>query len=235
MKRIAFTLAFGMAMLASGHLCAAMSVIDIRQIANNKVNQAANIAKFVEMINHHKRQIEQLKEEYEALTGSRGLGMILNDPAFRSALPDEWKEVYDGILEGGYAGLSDTARSILEASGLIEACEDISEAAKAICERQVAKVAQDKANTMAAFDNAQERWDQIQALMGEINATTDPKAISELQARINAEQAAIQNEQTKLQMFTMAAQIENRVMEQRELQQTREDLKRRGWLNVRTR
>jgi len=212
-----------------------MSVIDVSQISNNKVNQAANIAKFIEMINHHKRQIEQLKEEYEALTGSRGLGMILNDPAFRSALPDEWKEVYDGILEGGYAGLSDSARSILEASGLLDACESISDAAKAICERQVAKVAQDKANTMAAFDNAQERWDQIQALMGEINETTDPKAISELQARINAEQAAIQNEQTKLQMFTMAAQIENRVMEQRELQQTREDLKRRGWLNVRTR
>jgi len=235
MKRIAFTLAFGTAVLTSGTLFAGWPVIDITQIANNQINQAANIAKYIEMIAHHKQQIEQLKNEFDALTGSRRLGMILNDPAFRSALPDEWKEVYDSILDGGHAGLSDTARSILETSGLLDACEDVSEAAKAICERQVAKVAQDKANTMAAFDNAQERWDQIQALMGEINATTDPKAIAELQARINAEQAAIQNEQTKLQMFTMAAQIENRLMEQRELQQTREDLKRRGWLNVRTR
>jgi len=234
MKRIALTLAFGTAVLASGNLFASgWPVIDIMQITNNQINQAANIAKYIEMIAHHKQQIEQLKNEYNALTGNRRLGMILNDPAFRSALPDEWKEVYDGIQNGGYSGLSNTARNILDTSGLLDACDDVSDAARAICERQVAKAAQDKANAMEAFDNAQARWDQIQALMGQINATTDPKAIAELQARINAEQAAIQNEQTKLQMFAMAAQIEDRLMEQRELQQTREELRRRGWVNVR--
>src|SRR5690606_22269497 len=80
----------------------------------------------------------------------------------------------------------------------------------------LAKVAQDKANALQAFDTASQRWDQIQGLMSQINSTTDPKAIAELQARINSEQAAIQNEQTKLQMFQMLAQVEQQLIEQRQ-------------------
>ena len=50
--------------------------------------------------------------------------------------------------------------------------------------------------------------------MAAINGTADPKAIAELQARISAEGAAIQNEQTKMQLFALASQAEDRLIQQ---------------------
>lgn len=233
MKRIAFAVAFGIATMAGGispTSAAGIPVIDVAKIANDSMNQAANIAKYIEMINQYKSQIDQMKQQYDSLTGSRGLGMIMNSPEFRSYIPAEWQEVYYKISNDGYQGLSGSAQAILDANKLLTACDTHTNANKLLCQRQVAKAAQDKAWAMEAFDKATERWDQIQALMGQINGTTDPKAIAELQARINAEQAAIQNEQTKLQMFQMLAQVEDRLIEQKQREINSRDLARRGYV-----
>lgn len=233
MKRTAFLIAFGIATLVGsvGQVSASgVPVIDVAKILNDTQNQAVNVAKYIEMINQYKTQIDQMKQQYNSLTGSRGLGMILNTPELRSYLPDEWQQVYNSINSGGYQGLSGAGMAILDANGLRNACDQQSNANKGFCERQIAKAAQDKAYALQAFDGAQARWDQIQSLMGQINATIDPKAIAELQARINAEQAAIQNEQTKLQMFQMLAQVEERLIEQRQRQLNAENLARRGYV-----
>ena len=76
--------------------------------------------------------------------------------------------------------------------------------------------AQDKAFALDAYDKAKSRLTQIDQLMAKINDTPDPKAIAELQGRIAAEQAMIQNEQTKLQMYQMVASAEDRLQEQRQ-------------------
>ena len=233
MKRAAFLIAFGIAASVGevGQVWASgVPVIDVAKIANDTQNQAANMAKYLQMVQQYKQQIDQMKQQYDSLTGSRGLGTILNSPELRSYLPDNWQQAYSSINSGGYQGLSGGARAILEASNLLKACENRSSANKGFCERQLAKAAQDKAYALQAFDTAQNRWNQIQALMGQINATTDPKAIAELQARINAEQAAIQNEQTKLQMFQMLAHVEERLIEQRQREVNARDLARRGYV-----
>ncbi|MFK3907433.1 type IV secretion system protein [Pseudomonas monteilii] len=49
--------------------------------------------------------------------------------------------------------------------------------------------------------------------MGQINQTQDPKWIAGLQGPIAAEQAMIQKEQTKLQMFQMVAEAEGKIQE----------------------
>lgn len=234
MKRIAFAVAFGIATLAGSASVSAsgIPVIDVAKIVNDTQNQAVNVAKYIEMINQYKTQIDQMKQQYDSLTGSRGLGMILNNPELRDYLPSEWQQVYSSINSGGYQGLSGAAQAILDANNLLNACNSQTGANKTACQRELGKAAQDKAWAMEAFDKAQDRWTQIQSLMGQINSTTDPKAIAELQARINAEQAAIQNEQTKLQMFQMLAQVEEKLIEQQQLQQSREELGRRGWVKV---
>ena len=66
--------------------------------------------------------------------------------------------------------------------------------------------------------------------MQKINQTQDPKAIAELQARIGAEQANIQNEQTKLQMYAMVAAAEDRVQTQRQAEINAKANARRGWV-----
>lgn len=194
-------------------------VVDAMAIAQDRVNQVERIAKAVEQINQLKGQIDQMKLQYKALTGTRNLGDIAQDPKLRDYLPSDWKSVYDGVARGGYRGLTGSARAIRDASVVFDSCARLSESRKSLCERSSSKAAMDKAFALEAYDKAWSRWDQISQLMRSINQTTDPKSIAELQARINVEQAALQNEQTKLQMYQLIADAENRLIDQQRTEQ----------------
>jgi len=85
-----------------------------------------------------------------------------------------------------------------------------------------------------AYDAAKGRLRQIDQLMGKINDTADPKAIAELQGRISAEQAMIQNEQTKLQMYQMVAQAEDRLQRQQQREINAQIVDKRGYSRLQT-
>lgn len=199
-------------------------VVDIALNTQTTTNQAANIAKYIEQIAQLKAQLDQMKQQYESITGTRNLGEILNNPAFQNYLPQEWQDVYSKVQSGGYKGLTGSAALIRDGNQLFDSCKTKAGADKTLCERSASKAAQDKAFAVEAFDKAKDRWDQIAGLMRQINSTTDPKAIAELQARINAEGAAIQNEQTKMQLFALASQAEDRL-----IQQQRREANARTW------
>ncbi|HAK8503871.1 TPA: P-type DNA transfer protein VirB5 [Salmonella enterica] len=178
---------------------------------------AETIAKWKIQYDQMNSQIEQMKQQYESLTGSRGLGQIMNNPALRDYLPGDWQGVYDAVKSGGYSGLSGRALSIYEGNKAFDACAHFKVAdQRTHCEAQAVKGAQDKAFALDAYDKAKSRLNQIDQLMAKINDTPDPKAIAELQGRIAAEQAMIANEQTKLQMYSMVAAAEDRLQEQRQ-------------------
>ncbi|MGF1804340.1 type IV secretion system protein, partial [Aliivibrio sifiae] len=84
------------------------------------------------------------------------------------------------------------------------------------CSALAVKPSQDKAYASEAYQKSYDRTDQIESLMDEINRTRDPKAIAELNARLQAEQALIQNEQTKLTMYQATTDAEQRVLEQQQ-------------------
>jgi type IV secretion system protein VirB5 len=207
---------FGGAAQASG-----VPTIDIAGLTQDQVNQAANIAKYIEMIEMYKVQIQQMKQQYESLSGIRGLGSLLNDPQYASYLPSDWKKVYNGVQNGKYAGLSGTAAAIRDATKLLDVCEDLQETkAKQLCQQKADKAASDQGFASDAYDKATARWDQIQGLIEQINSTTDAKAIAELQARINGETAAIQNEATKMQMYAMMSAAQDKILEQQQREAT---------------
>lgn len=105
-------------------------------------------------------------------------------------------------------------------------------AQRTACEAAAVKPAQDKAFAGEAYAAAKSRLDQINSLMGQINQTQDPKAIAELQGRIASEQAMIANEQTKLQLFQMMAQADEKLQEQRQREINAKQLARRGYLDL---
>lgn len=198
----------------TGATNAQVPVTDVASITQNQIAQTENLAKWVESIQKYTQQIQQMKQQYEALTGSRGLGALGDLGQYKEYLPEDWQRVYEKVNSGGYKGLTGSAQAIADANALMSRCASRTGAAKAQCEREAGKSAQDKAFTQAAFDKAKARWDEIAALAGQINSTSDPKAIAELQARMQAESAAIANEQTKLQMYQMMAAAEDRIIEQ---------------------
>ena len=128
-----------------------------QQIANGM----QEVAKMVEQIEQMKQQYEQMQASYNAMTGARGLGDILNNPALKSYLPEDWRNVYDSIKSGGYAGLTGSAKSIRDANRAFEICASIKDTnQKLACEREVAKAVQDKAFQIEAYDKTKDRLKQ---------------------------------------------------------------------------
>ena len=175
-------------------------------------------------------QIDQMKQQYGAITGSRGLGQVFDNPQLREYLPKDWQVVYDAVKRGGYSSLNGRASSIYADNKLFDACESlVPDQQRDACRSQAVKPSQDKAFALEAYEQAAARLRQIDQLMGQINQTQDPKGIAELQGRIAAEQAMIQNEQTKLQMFQMVAEAEGKIQEQRQRELNAQALDKRGY------
>jgi len=214
MKRTLFSITF--ALLSSTVLASGIPVIDGASISQNAQNQIETMLKWKLQYDQMVAQINQAEQQYKSLTGSRNLGQILNNPALRDYLPTEWQSVYDAVRRGGYNGLSGRGQTVYNDNKVFDMCANIkvSDDRKA-CEARAVKASQDKGFALDAFDAAKSRINQIDQLMQQINTTQDPKAIAELQGRIAAEQANIQNEQTKLQLYAMVAAAEEKVQQQR--------------------
>ena len=194
---------------------------------------ASNMTRWAQQYSQMVQQINQMKQQYDSITGTRNLGNVFNNPQLRNYLPDDWQNVYDSVRSGGYSGLSGRARSIYNGITVFAACVSASvEAERLSCEARAVKGAQDKAFALDAYDKALERIDQINQLMQQINTTSDQKAIAELQARIAAEQAMIDNEQAKLTLYSLVAEAEDRLQEQRQRELNAQALDRRGKMRL---
>ena len=183
--------------------------------ANYPVFDASNFAKMVETVALLEKEVAELQAAYRAVSGSRNLGAVLYNPALKAYLPSDWMKVYDAASEGSYAGISGTLKDIERAEQLTGTVEE--EVAKV--EARSRNAAQtNKAVGLQAFEGAKARLTQIESLMNQANLTRDAKGIAEVQARIGVEQAAVQNETTKLQLVSMLERAE----EELEREQRRE-------------
>ena len=221
-------------MLFGSHTAhAQIPVTDGASIGQQIAAQVETIAKWKLQYDQMMSQIEQAKQQYESLTGSRGLGTIMNNAALRDYLPNDWQGVYDSVKSGGYSGLSGRGQSVYNANKVFDSCVHIVSALqRTACEARAVKPAQDKGFALDAYDTAKSRINQIDQLMAKINETSDPKAIAELQARIATEQANIQNEQTKLQLYSMVAAAEEKVQLQRAREMSMQDAAKRDGLKI---
>ena len=210
---------------------AQIPVTDIAQNAQTILDQAANIAQYIEQVQQLKMQVQQQEQQYQALTGSRNLGDIFNDPKYRQYLPADWQGVYDQVKTGGYAGLTGTAKAIYDKNRVYDACQSMQDPdQQSACQASAVKPSIDQGMATDAYTTATARLNQIEQLGKQINQTSDPKAIAELQGRIATEQAAINNEQTKLQLYQMVADAQDKIQEQRQRELNQRDAARRGYV-----
>lgn len=214
-KKILGAVALSAALSSTAY--AQIPVTDAASIGQQISAQVETIAKWKLQYDQMMSQIDQAKQQYESLTGSRGLGTIMNNAALRDYLPNDWQGVYDSVKSGGYSGLSGRGQSVYNSNKVFDSCSHMKVAdQRTACEARAVKASQDKGFALDAYDAAKSRINQIDQLMAKINDTEDPKAIAELQARIASEQANIQNEQTKLQLYAMVAAAEEKVQAQRQ-------------------
>ncbi|ADU13896.1 type IV secretion system protein [Asticcacaulis excentricus] len=146
-----------------------------------------------EQILHLKASYEKTKAELEALTGSRGLGAIMDNPRVRDVLPSDLVESYTVLSEFRADTLSAAAWSYKDRNEALD-CTRMEDRLVSSCEVRQNLLYQDIAFQTQTLDRLRLRTQQIDDLKDEINQTQDPKAIYELQARLQVEQSHIANE-----------------------------------------
>ncbi|EEP3373110.1 P-type DNA transfer protein VirB5 [Salmonella enterica] len=178
------------------------------------VFDAAGLAQALQTVLQLKQQIEEIKGLRSQLEGVRNMGDLLNQPELRNYLPTDWKNVYDQVKHGGYEGLDGSFNAIEDAESVVGKTSEMSELKQRQWESSVAN----KSMGEAAYSAALKRLDNIESLGRQINATQDAKASMDLQARIQQEQALIQNETSRLQLISMLQQAEKNITIEKERQ-----------------
>ncbi len=175
------------------------------------VFDAASVAQAISQLTQLEQQVQQEIQLFNSLNGSRGFGALLSNPVVANSLPSNWQGVYTAIQNGGYAGLTGSAQALRSASQIYN-CEDQTGVDQQVCQRALNKPFQDKAFGQQAYQTELQELNQIQSLAQQIDVTQDPKGVAELQARIQAETTTVGNEMTKLQLFRMLADAEDKLV-----------------------
>jgi type IV secretion system protein VirB5 len=198
-------------------------VIDVANLAQTVQQVINDIAE----INNQVQQITQLQSQLDSMNGLRNLGNVFNNPQLKNYVPAQAYTYLNAVTDSGYAGLNSTAK-VLRDAGMLYNCLDLNGAARISCQATLAQPYQHKGLLQDAMKSAAGRLTQIQSLMGQINATTDQKAVQEIQARIGAENALLAHEVSQVQMLQGMADSEERIARSRERERQYQMLTRTG-------
>jgi len=169
--------------------------------------------------------LAQAQQAYAAITGGRGMELLLND-IVRNYLPRDWAT----LLSGAGALGADVAATI-ERNAIMtpDTMANFSPAEIAVVKARRSAVALNEALARQELKNVSDRFDSIQRLINAIPAAEDEKAILDLQARIAVEEGMLQNESSKLHVLYQAAQSQAQTAQQRADEQAIQDI---GHLNA---
>lgn len=222
-----FRLKLAAAVLAASTACGAhaggIPVIDVANLLQ-AVQQGLND---ITEIQNQVQQITQLQEQLKSINGTRNLGNVFNSTALMNYVPANAFVQLDALGTSGYAGLTTTAKALRDA-GMVYNCQNLDGAVRTRCQASLAQPYQYKGLLQDAMRSASGRLGQIQALMGQIDATQDQKSVQEIQARIGAENALLAHEATQIQLLQGMADSEERIARSRDRERQYEMLNRTG-------
>lgn len=183
------------------------AVIDVAAVTQ-LVTEVQNLEQALTVAREH---LTEAATELRSMTGDRGMEQLLAG-SNRNYLPSDWGQLTAALNQTGsaYAALS---------AGIQQALAEDS----VLTPQQVATLSPDGQRQLAAdrgtaallqavsrqaLANTSSRFADLQQLIDTIGAANDQKAILDLDARIGAEQAMLENEQTKLAVLVASAEAQ---------------------------
>lgn len=160
-------------------------------------------------------QIQNQVTQIQRITGTRNLGQTYNNPSMQTVVPTNVGAVLSAIVTQGFNGLTQPAQSV-RTSTMIYNCTDLNGQQRTSCQSRLSINSQATAYQNNALQVASQRVQEIQHMQQQINTTTDPMAINQVQAALAAETAQVANDQNRLQIMNaqlntaqaQAAQVE---------------------------
>jgi type IV secretion system protein VirB5 len=211
--RSLWSLLGGVCLLAAPAARAQFAVIDVGAIAQ-LIAQAQILENQLTTARDH---LAQAQAEFASITGGRGMERLLSGTQ-RNYLPASWAELQGamqpaggayGALSGGIAATV-AANAVLSQQALSLLPADVR--AQIEMARRLAALQQNL--TRQALANSSNRFASLQQLIDAIPAAEDQKAVLDLQARVNAENSMLQNEQSKLLTLYQLVQAEEHANQQ---------------------
>jgi type IV secretion system protein VirB5 len=193
---------------------AQFAVIDVASIGQ-LIQQVQQLEQQVETA---RSQLTQAQAEYAAMTGGRGMQQLLSGTQ-RNYLPTDWTQLSQvlGGSAAGYPALASNLQSLVASNSVLTAAQvgalTPAQQAQLLAARQSPALLQALSRT--ALANSSDRFTSLQQLIAAIGSAGDQKAALDLGTRIAAEQAMLQNEQTKLQGLYQVAQSQEWARQQR--------------------
>jgi type IV secretion system protein VirB5 len=184
------------------------AVIDVGAIAQ----LVQEVQQMQQAVRTAQNQLTQAQQEYQSITGPRGMQNLLSGTV-RNYLPADWTQL-STVLSGPIQAKVNI-NAVLTSSQM--ASLSPAEQQYIISSRGNAALLQ--VATQQAYATASNRFASIQQLIAAISGASDQKGILDLQARVQAEQGMLQNENTKLQVLYQAAQAEEWARRQRAREQ----------------
>ncbi|ACP22482.1 VirB5 type IV secretion protein (plasmid) [Sinorhizobium fredii NGR234] len=192
------------------------------------IDQTA-IAKQIESIAELKSQLDTLRQQLDQaqrlygslnkLTNMADVANLLNDPTIRQALPADFGQVADLFRGSGAGALGGSQAKFLEENSTYQT------SANDFYAEELSRLQNINAGQLSLgqqiYDTATKRIDGIDELRQQISSAADAKDIADLQARLQAETAFLQNDLLRMQALRMIQQAEIQVDEQRKAEDWR--------------
>ncbi|MBM0108868.1 type IV secretion system protein [Steroidobacter sp. S1-65] len=164
-----------------------------------------------EQLSTARNQLAQAEAEYRSMTGGRGMERLLSDVP-RNYLPGEWREVLEVMTQTSvrYGAIAREMQRLVEDNSVLTADDlgSLSPTDRRLIESSRRSRAMLQIMTREALGRTSDRFGSIQQLIDAIGRADDQKAVLDLQARIQAENNMLMNENTKLLVMFQLAQAE---------------------------
>ncbi len=198
-----------------------VSPVSRAQWAVVDVGAIAQLVKEVGTLQQQLQTAEQTltsaQQQFQAMTGDRGMQNLLSGTN-RNYLPTNWTQLSAAITQtaGAYQALSTGTQSLMTANAVLtpQQVATLSPAQQSQLQAARQSAALLQSISRQALDNTSARFASLQQLISAISSATDQKAALDLQARIQAEQAMLQNENTKLMVLYQTLQAQESARKQ---------------------
>jgi len=174
-----------------------------------------------------RNQLDQARQQYDSLRGDRGMQHIL-EGVWRNYLPGHW-EALDDALYGRYEDFPAFQRRVkplLESNAVLtpEQLARFSAKDQLHIDDMRHSVASLQALSRQALGETSERFNGLQELITAIGRASDPKDVMDLQARIQAEQVMLANDEIKVRTIFQSVQAEEDAQHMRRDEQAIADI-----------
>jgi type IV secretion system protein VirB5 len=166
-------------------------------------------------------QAKQLYDSFNKLTNINDVASLLNSAEFRRSLPHGFAEI-EGLIKGtGSGSFASSIESYLGQNRYYTENAGNSFYASEL-DRIARQTGAKQSIGQAVYDIASKRIDHLETLRRQISQSRDVKDVLDLSARLQAEQALLQNDVLRMQGLAMVSQAQSDMDTQRERERNRQ-------------